>query len=265
MGIDNHSEERDTESCATSSAHCQNESRKRSQRAKNVNEKKRCDKLNMYIDQLAALLPQDCVQKLDKSSVLHQSVNYLKWIYSKDFISFKHWQIKFTKCFFSTEDLGILMQELMNGCVMTLDQNWKVTFAADFARNLLEMPTDVKDQTIGSLVHCDDVNEVLNEMEKTVLIKGEDDSKKPNLRICFRPTMKKENPVGDAELSCDGYWSENSSQGMHTSHDGSDRLLNIFMWPKVKSCYKENNSRVLPVSFSAQLGMDGHFLLIDAR
>ncbi len=50
----------------------------RSQRARNVSEKKRRDKLNMYITQLASLLPPEGHQKKDKSSVLKHSVEYLK-------------------------------------------------------------------------------------------------------------------------------------------------------------------------------------------
>ena len=55
----------------------------RSQKARNMTEKRRRDKLNMYINQLAALLPPEGHRKMDKSSVLEQGVNYLNLCCSK--------------------------------------------------------------------------------------------------------------------------------------------------------------------------------------
>ena len=55
----------------------------RSQKARNITEKRRRDKLNMYINQLAALLPSEDLHRMDKSSILKQGVEYLKEYNSK--------------------------------------------------------------------------------------------------------------------------------------------------------------------------------------
>ncbi|XP_032231171.2 circadian locomoter output cycles protein kaput [Nematostella vectensis] len=135
---------------------------------RNESEKRRRDKLNVYITELAAMVPM-CAssrKKLDKTTVLQMAVNYMK-IHNDLTTSVLAKEPAVQSSFLSGDEVGEILDECMNGFLFALSSNGAVTF---ISRNVFQLFGHKQEEVIGKnfldLIHPDDRNLVFNKLSE---------------------------------------------------------------------------------------------------
>eukprot|EP00795_Rhopilema_esculentum_P000817 gene817-10557_t len=253
--------------------------RARSQKARNITEKRRRDKLNMYINQLAALLPSEDLHRMDKSSILKQGVDYLKE-YNSSLDGSNKGGLKGSS-FLSADELGELMMEAYEGLVLVIDECGLIKYVAEHVNTVFGLePDKLVGQSIEKLVHSEDLCNVLNKMRKLVpegvatgikqlnvsdfVNSAEQKSQqrtKQSVQCSFRLVPGDLDGNSCREICCKGFWIDRK----FTEHDReqTENLLVLLAMSKDHDNLREL-SYPRPLTFSSRHGMDGKFLFVDS-
>jgi len=254
------------------------ESRARSQKARNITEKRRRDKLNMYINQLAASLPQCSHQKLDKSTILKQGVDYLRKYNELNAAGTLSAGIP-SSSFLSADELGELMLESVNGVIICINEEYIITFVTEQFHHVFGLePGQLVGQSIEKFVHSDDLYTFrdkikLRKTQGDVMEMGQADnvsfgsSAKERLNssqaycidVSFRLAVGDE---GSRRVRCLGTWKETTVTGDNIER--KQNLLILVAMPKNQLHLRELCYPKAPKSFSSRHSMDGKFLFVDS-
>ncbi|CAH1777206.1 unnamed protein product [Owenia fusiformis] len=134
-------------------------------RSRNESEKLRRDKLNMYIGELAKMVPlvMTAQKKMDKSSILRLTVNYLK----------VHRELKGNKKdidwkppIISNDNLSELLLQSLNGFLLVTSRKGMVIYASEeLTTSLGHNLADTVGNSVKKFVHQDDQKYFLKQLE----------------------------------------------------------------------------------------------------
>lgn len=123
--------------------------------SRNMNEKKRRDRFNVLIGELAAVIPNSTASnsKFDKTTVLKKAVSYLRNHQNVSNVVVSrpttHWQ----PAFVNDGELNQLLLEAMNAFVLVLDGSGIINFVSDSIISLLGYrPSDVVNNSIADFL-----------------------------------------------------------------------------------------------------------------
>ncbi|XP_068701676.1 neuronal PAS domain-containing protein 2-like isoform X2 [Montipora foliosa] len=239
------------------------EPKKKVKSSRNVSEKKRRDKLNIYISELASMVPS-CVssqRKLDKTTVLKMTVSYMK-IHNDLTLSFLGNETGLISSFLSSEELGELLDKALNGFLLVLSPNGEFVFISNSIEDLLGLK---KEELIGKnlsdVVHPEDRDRIMQEVllqgrnqipelhtelgngtTSTFAIRMSDmshsSSHNPSrISLDFRMLVRGQDgePVGEEDIHCVGFFdhwmkksSENKRKGTQDSKDNAIAPFSTF-------------------------------------
>ncbi|KXJ22463.1 Neuronal PAS domain-containing protein 2 [Exaiptasia diaphana] len=133
---------------------------------RNESEKKRRDKLNIYIQELASMVPScfSSKKKLDKTSVLKMTVNFMR-MHNDLTGSVLGNEYGLHLSFLTSDDIGDLMDKSLNSFLFVLSSSWKIVYVSKSITPILGLEWDqIEGSNFMNLVHPDDKDIVINEL-----------------------------------------------------------------------------------------------------
>lgn len=121
--------------------------------SRNMNEKKRRDRFNVLISELAAVIPDSSAvgsSKIDKTTVLKKAVAYLRSHSSRSTVALCRPTANWQPAFVNDTELNQVLLEAMSGFILVLDGSGIITFASDSMISVLGYrPQDVVNNSIA--------------------------------------------------------------------------------------------------------------------
>jgi len=250
--------------------------KERIQKSRCRSEKKRRDKLNLFIRDLQMMLSPSCTKRLDKSTILKMTVDYLKM--HNDLTVNINGEGKLSKSFFlPCEELGQLMLEISNGFIIIINEDAKFVYVAEIVEKLLGVKaSDFTDKTIHAIVHKDDQHKLADELLSGVLkedasvyggcssdmdILGGTPLNNHNVALDFRLLVEKEKFEPEYRcLNCTGKWYSFKNQG---GSPYGDKLLVLLACLKNSGVREIINDSNTTICFKSKHSLDGKFLFAD--
>ncbi|XP_028512811.1 circadian locomoter output cycles protein kaput [Exaiptasia diaphana] len=121
--------------------------------SRNMNEKKRRDRFNVLISELAAVIPDSTAvgtSKIDKTTVLKKAVAYLRSHSNRSTVALSRPTANWQPAFVNDAELNQVLLEAMSGFLLVLDGSGIITFASDSIISILGYrPQDVVNNSVA--------------------------------------------------------------------------------------------------------------------
>ncbi|XP_031549342.1 circadian locomoter output cycles protein kaput-like [Actinia tenebrosa] len=133
---------------------------------RNESEKRRRDKLNIYINELASMVPTCATsqKKLDKTTVLKMTVNYMR-IHNDLTSSVLGKEYGLHMSFLSSGEISCLLDESLNGFIFVLSRIGEIVYMSQSITPLLGYEVDqIMGRNLIDFVHPEDKSIVLYEL-----------------------------------------------------------------------------------------------------
>eukprot|EP00064_Thunnus_orientalis_P002699 superscaffoldBa00000206_g2706 len=237
---------------------------KNAREAHSQTEKRRRDKMNSFIDELASLVPtcntKSC--KLDKLSVLRMAVQHMKTLQSSTAKFYTEMNHK--PAFFSNEELKHLIQRAADGFLFVVDcDRGKILFVSESVDNILNYSqNDLIGQSLFDYLHPKDIAKVKEQLSSADTI--------PRERCINAKTERK----GFCTIHSTGYlksWSPaevDLDENNELDSDGCNSSCLVAvgrLHPHAAFQPMQSEVKVKPMEFVSRHAIDGKFVFVDQR
>lgn len=224
--------------------------------SRNLSEKKRRDRFNLLVQEIAEIVLPKNERKLDKTTVLKRAINFLQNHRShirsaprpSRHSASKTWQPSFV----TDGELNLIMLEASNSFTLATESNGKITFASQSVLPLLGYrPEQMQDTSLLGYLHEDDALRIL-----------------PRLSSIEKKTLPSEGESFQLRIKCGNFYSKNTYQVVECKTSFISQQKYIVIVGKVD--YPQPNKVVVTSDsqckqFSYRLSMDWKYVYLDHR
>lgn len=224
--------------------------------SRNLNEKKRRDRFNVLVQEIAEIVLPENERKLDKTTVLKRAINFLQHHQShirsaprpsRHFASTK-WQPSFV----TDGEFNLIMLEASNSFTLATESNGKITFASQSVLPLLGYrPEQMQGTSLLGYLHEDDALRIL-----------------PLLSSVEKKTLPSGGESFQLRIKCGNFYARNTYQVVECKTTFISQQNCIVIVGKVH--YPQPNKVVVTSDsqcrqFSYRLSMDWKYVYLDHR
>ena len=224
--------------------------------SRNLNEKKRRDRFNVLVQEIAEIVLPENERKLDKTTVLKRAINFLQnhqsHIRSVPRPSRHSASTKWQPSFVTDGEFNLIMLEASNSFTLATESNGKITFASQSVLPLLGYrPEQMQGTSLLGYLHEDDALRIL-----------------PLLSSVEKKTLPSEGESFQLRIKCGNFYSRNTYQVVECKTTFISQQNCIVIVGKVH--YPQPNKIVVTSDsqcrqFSYRLSMDWKYVYLDHR
>ena len=224
--------------------------------SRNLNEKKRRDRFNVLVQEIAEIVLPENQRKLDKTTVLKRAINFLQnhqsHIRSVPRPSRHSASTKWQPSFVTDGEFNLIMLEASNSFTLATESNGKITFASQSVLPLLGYrPEQMQGTSLLGYLHEDDALRIL-----------------PLLSSVEKKTLPSEGESFQLRIKCGNFYSRNTYQVVECKTTFISQQNCIVIVGKVH--YPQPNKIVVTSDsqcrqFSYRLSMDWKYVYLDHR
>lgn len=224
--------------------------------SRNLNEKKRRDRFNVLVQEIAEIVLPENERKLDKTTVLKRAINFLQnhqsHIRSAPRPSRHSASTKWQPSFVTDGEFNLIMLEASNSFTLATESNGKITFASQSVLPLLGYrPEQMQGTSLLGYLHEDDALRIL-----------------PLLSSVEKKTLPSEGESFQLRIKCGNFYSRNTYQVVECKTTFISQQNCIVIVGKVH--YPQPNKIVVTSDsqcrqFSYRLSVDWKYVYLDHR
>ena len=224
--------------------------------SRNLNEKKRRDRFNVLVQEIAEIVLPENERKLDKTTVLKRAINFLQnhqsHIRSAPRPSRHSASTKWQPSFVTDGEFNLIMLEASNSFTLATESNGKITFASQSVLPLLGYrPEQMQGTSLLGYLHEDDALRIL-----------------PLLSSVEKKTLPSEGESFQLRIKCGNFYSRNTYQVVECKTTFISQQNCIVIVGKVH--YPQPNKIVVTSDsqcrqFSYRLSMDWKYVYLGHR
>ena len=224
--------------------------------SRNLNEKKRRDRFNVLVQEIAEIVLPENERKLDKTTVLKRALNFLQnhqsHIRSAPRPSRHSASTKWQPSFVTDGEFNLILLEASNSFTLATESNGKITFASQSVLPLLGYrPEQMQGTSLLGYLHEDDALRIL-----------------PLLSSVEKKTLPSEGESFQLRIKCGNFYSRNTYQVVECKTTFISQQNCIVIVGKVH--YPQPNKIVVTSDsqcrqFSYRLSVDWKYVYLDHR
>lgn len=224
--------------------------------SRNLNEKKRRDRFNVLVQEIAEIVLPENERKLDKTTVLKRAINFLQnhqsHIRSATRPSRHSASTKWQPSFVTDGEFNLIMLEASNSFTLATESNGKITFASQSVLPLLGYrPEQMQGTSLLGYLHEDDALRIL-----------------PLLSSVEKKTLPSEGESFQLRIKCGNFYARNTYQVVECkttfiSQQNYIVIVGKVHYPQPNKVNVTSDSQCK--QFSYRLSMDWKYVYLDHR